>query len=153
MFAELTNRAAVPIAFSQSHYPAAAARVGERFGRSGVKAWFYPRLTEEGYAEVLMRSAVSIDTPYYNGGITAIEALTMGVPIVTHPTSQMRGRFGKAFMEHVGMGDWVATSREDYVEKALNWQEMREALAKANPEALYEDAGVTEALNNWILNG
>ncbi len=152
MYAMLTDRLNLPIAFSQSHYPAAAAKVGQRLQRSGVKAWFYPRLTEEGYAEVLMRSAASIDTPYYNGGITAIEALSMGVPIVTLPTPQMRGRFGKAFMEHVGMGDWVASSPEDYVDKALNWQAMREALAKSDVEALYEDRGVTTALNEWLLN-
>ena len=105
------------------------------------------------YAELLSRCAISVDTPYYNGGITAIEALAHGTPILTLPTDSMRGRYGRAFMTAVGMGQWVAASPEDYVQKARQWKEMREAMRQADTGALFEDRGITDALNRWLLEG
>lgn len=153
MLADLSNRLQLPIAFTQCQYDVDQLRYAERFKASGVNFYFYPRLIEEGYAQILQKSALSIDTPYYNGGVTAIDALALGTPILTLPTPSIRGRFGKAFMERIGMGHWVAKDPVDYVEKALAWKDIRADMAKADTDVLFEDERITPALNAWLLNG
>lgn len=60
-----------------------------------------------------------LDTFPYTGGTTTCEALWMGVPTLTLAGNSIIGLQGASFLACVGLGDWVAKSEDDYVERAL----------------------------------
>jgi protein O-GlcNAc transferase len=62
---------------------------------------------------------VMLDTFPFPGGTTTAEALWMGVPTVTLSGNSLVTRQGASMMRCVGLGDWVATSEQQYVEIAL----------------------------------
>ncbi|CCD88262.1 putative O-linked N-acetylglucosamine transferase, SPINDLY family; TPR domain protein [Bradyrhizobium sp. ORS 285] len=58
--------------------------------------------------------------PFPNGGgVSAWEALHMGVPVISKLGSGMCSRAGAAILTAIGMADWVATTDDDYVDIAL----------------------------------
>ncbi|WP_315786145.1 MULTISPECIES: tetratricopeptide repeat protein [unclassified Bradyrhizobium] len=58
--------------------------------------------------------------PFPNGGgVSAWEALHMGVPVVSKLGNGMCSRAGGAILSAIGLADWVATTDDEYVEIAL----------------------------------
>jgi len=62
---------------------------------------------------------VALDPWPYSGGVTTLEALWMGVPVVTLPGPSFAGRHAATHLTHAGLGAWVADSVDDYVAKAV----------------------------------
>lgn len=71
---------------------------------------------------------IVLDTFPQTGGATTMEALMMGVPVVTlrHPTCA--GRPSAAILTAIGLSDWIADTPADYVriakEKAANLERL-----------------------------
>lgn len=62
---------------------------------------------------------IALDPTPYNGGTTTLQALWMGVPVVTLAGGNFVGRMGASFLDTLGHPDWVAAVEADYVAKAL----------------------------------
>jgi predicted O-linked N-acetylglucosamine transferase (SPINDLY family) len=62
---------------------------------------------------------VVLDSFPWSGSIVTLEALVMGVPVVTWPHPSIRGRHSASFLTCLGEQDWIAQSPDDYVAKAL----------------------------------
>jgi predicted O-linked N-acetylglucosamine transferase (SPINDLY family) len=60
---------------------------------------------------------VILDTYPYNGATTTLEALWIGVPIVTRVGRQCAARNSYTFLANIGITDGIATTDEEYV----NW--------------------------------
>ncbi len=73
---------------------------------------------------------VALDTFPYNGGLTTCECLWMGVPIVALEGARMIGRQTSAMLRLLGLGDWVATSVDDYVRLAVDRSRRVDAAAR-----------------------
>jgi predicted O-linked N-acetylglucosamine transferase (SPINDLY family) len=58
---------------------------------------------------------VILDTYPYNGATTTLEAMWMGVPIVTRLGQQCAARNSYTFLAQVGVTDGIATTDEEYV--------------------------------------
>jgi predicted O-linked N-acetylglucosamine transferase (SPINDLY family) len=71
----------------------------------------------DSYSEV----DILLDTFPYTGGTTTCEALWMGVPSITLSGNNMIARQGATFLSCVGLNDWVAKSKEEYVSKAIDF--------------------------------
>jgi predicted O-linked N-acetylglucosamine transferase (SPINDLY family) len=71
---------------------------------------------------------IALDPMPYNGGTTSLQALWMGVPVVTLAGHNFVSRMGASFMSAAGMSDWVALSDEDYVRIAVAKARDRQAL-------------------------
>jgi protein O-GlcNAc transferase len=67
---------------------------------------------------VYSRLAVALDPVPYNGTTTTYEALWMGVPVLTLAGSTHAGRVGASILTSLGLHDLIASSTEDYVERA-----------------------------------
>jgi predicted O-linked N-acetylglucosamine transferase (SPINDLY family)/SAM-dependent methyltransferase/transcriptional regulator with XRE-family HTH domain len=70
-----------------------------------------------------------LDTSPFTGGTTTCEALWMGVPTVTLLGETLIARQGASFLQCVGLQDWIATSRDEYISKAIELASDLDALA------------------------
>ncbi|MBF0375680.1 MAG: tetratricopeptide repeat protein, partial [Alphaproteobacteria bacterium] len=102
-------------------HPATVRRLRAAFASHGVGG---ERLLIEGGAsrpEFLRqyeRIDVALDPHPYSGGVTTLEALWMGVPVVTLPGATFPGRHSLSILSNLGLGEWVARDEADYVEIA-----------------------------------
>lgn len=62
---------------------------------------------------------IALDPMPYNGGTTTLQALWMGVPVVTLAGGNFVGRMGASFLHTLGEPDWVASDENSYVAKAV----------------------------------
>lgn len=61
---------------------------------------------------------IALDPTPYNGGTTTLQALWMGVPVITLAGGNFVSRMGASFLRSLGRPEWVAADEEDYVAKA-----------------------------------
>jgi predicted O-linked N-acetylglucosamine transferase (SPINDLY family) len=80
---------------------------------------FLPRLPLDEYFRVLTQADAVLDTIHYGGGTTAMQAVGLGIPPVCLLGEFNRGRVAASLFRKIGLADWVATSKADYVERAL----------------------------------
>ncbi|MBI4970185.1 MAG: tetratricopeptide repeat protein [Rhodospirillales bacterium] len=63
------------------------------------------RLERQDFLALLSHADVMLDPPHYSGGNTTLEALALGVPIVTWPGTFMRSRHCAGFLTLIGLAD------------------------------------------------
>ena len=72
---------------------------------------------------------VALDPFPFAGGLTSLEALWMGVPVVTLETAMLAGRQTLCFLRNVGLDHLVATDEDAYVAAAASHARDVEGLA------------------------
>jgi protein O-GlcNAc transferase len=77
---------------------------------------------------------VALDPFPYNGTTTTMEALWMGVPVVSLIGEQHAGRVGASILAHAGLGEDLATDVVAYVNHAIRLASSPELLAKRRVE-------------------
>jgi predicted O-linked N-acetylglucosamine transferase (SPINDLY family) len=98
--------------------PRNKARILAGFAASGIDP---SRVTIEGTSPHLAMLArysdadVALDSLPYSGGLTTLEALWMGVPVVTLPGVTFAGRHSFTHVVNAGLPELVATDEDDYV--------------------------------------
>ncbi len=65
------------------------------------------------------RMDIALDTFPYHGTTTTCEALWMGVPVLSLCGDGHASRVGASLLTQVGLEDWIARSKEAYVEQAV----------------------------------
>lgn len=71
---------------------------------------------------------IALDPFPYNGGTTTLQALWMGVPVVTLEGENFVGRMGSSFLQALGRTDWIAKTPEDYVRIVVEMAQQPELL-------------------------
>lgn len=61
---------------------------------------------------------IALDPLTYNGGTTSLQALWMGVPLITLEGGNFVSRMGSSFLQTLGNPEWIAKDEEGYVEIA-----------------------------------
>jgi protein O-GlcNAc transferase len=113
--------------------PAARRRFRAMFTRHGVAG---SRIVLEGkssHAEYLAAYGqvdVALDPFPYTGGTTTAEALWMGVPVVSLRGDRFVSRMCETYLTAVGLGDLVADSPSEYVQKAVGLARAPRQLAR-----------------------
>ena len=78
---------------------------------------------------------ISLDTLPFGGGITTFESLCMGTPVVgLTDTSKIVHRASSVILSPLGLGEWVAETKDEYVEIACNWVRNLGELAELRQE-------------------
>ena len=112
----------------------------ELAGASGERLVLDPSVTD--YGEHLARYNqidIALDPFPYAGGTTSIEALWMGVPVLTRRGDRYVSHMGENIMHNMGMPEWIAADSDDYVRKA-------QAVAANLPELALLRAGLRDRL-------
>jgi len=78
-----------------------------------------PRISRDDYFRWIDGVDLALDTMPYSGGTTTCDALWMGVPVLTLPGTRSVSRSAGSILTTVGLQDWIASTPEDYVRRAL----------------------------------
>jgi len=62
---------------------------------------------------------IALDPTPYNGGPPPLQALWMGVPVITLAGGNFVSRMGASFLQTLGRPEWVAADEDDYVARAV----------------------------------
>ncbi len=103
--------------------PATCTRVEGRFEAAGLSSDRIKLLgrtaTLEDHLALYARVDIALDTFPYNGTTTTCEALYMGVPVVTLSGEAHAGRVGASVLSAMQLHELVASSQDEYVNKAV----------------------------------
>ena len=134
----------------------------ERFARRGIPAnrlimvYTQPQTkTWAAYGEI----DIALDPFPHNAGTTTIEALYMGVPVVSLADRPSVGRFGAMILGALGLDDWVMPTVEAYVDRAVAAAADLPALAKLRADlrprfeasAMFDAPGLARAVEEGYL--
>ena len=72
---------------------------------------------------------ILLDCFPHSGGTMLVDALWMGVPVLTLAARPPLGRIGTSFVSNIGLADWVAHSEQEYIDKACSFAADPQALA------------------------
>ena len=113
---------------------------------------FLPHLEQAEFFNLLLLADVVLDPFPYCGGISSLEAFSLGVPVVTLPTEFLRGRFTQAFYRRLGIESCIARNVDNYIEIALRLgtdlafrKQMHDQIIAGQPR-LFEDEA---AIRDW----
>ncbi len=113
-------------------------------------------VNHEDYKRINALCDVMLDTLYWSGGNTSLDALSVGLPIVTMPGEFMRGRQSAAMLTQLGLDELIAQNRDDYVRLALKLgmeSSYRKTISQrilSNRHRLFDDIGTIEALHREL---
>lgn len=94
-------------------------RMARTMGDMLQRVRFVPRMSRQKFLGLFAVADVSLDPLHFGGGNTTYEALGLGTPVVTLPTSLLRCRLSHAMYRQIGWTELVATSPADYVQKVV----------------------------------
>ena len=100
------------------------ARLSAAFVERGLSAQgrvkILPGVGHDDYKRINQLCDLMLDTLHWSGGNTSLDALAMGLPIVTLPGEFMRGRQTMGMLKLLGAEELIAQSAEDYLVIARN---------------------------------
>lgn len=114
----------------------ARARIASLFARHGIAA---DRIEMRGRTPRRQHLAsfadvdLALDPFPYNGGVSTLEALYMGVPVLALAGASATGRLGASILTAAGLPSWLAADVEDYVAKAVGATRRPGELAAIRP--------------------
>jgi Predicted O-linked N-acetylglucosamine transferase, SPINDLY family len=103
---------------------------------------------------------IALDPFPFTGGMTSLEALWMGVPIITHPMSRVVSRQTHAILNQIGLAELSADTIDEYIQTAINLardpnkintlrQSMRQRMQASN---LMNATAFTQNLESTLIN-
>ncbi|HEY3902085.1 MAG TPA: tetratricopeptide repeat protein [Chthoniobacter sp.] len=90
-------------------------RVFEEAGIEPQRVEFVPRLSRAAYCETYHRIDIILDPFPYGGHTTSLDALWMGVAVVSLAGQRAVSRAGLSQMSNLGLGELVAFSEDEYL--------------------------------------
>ena len=109
----------------------------EWFAQEGVgleRLIFKQRTSIEDYLRLHNQVDICLDTFPYNGGTTTWNALWMGVPVLSISGETPMSRGGACILGAIGLSEFVAQNKEEFVYKGLEWVNNISKLAKLRLE-------------------
>lgn len=119
---------------------------------------FFPSMPVEQYYQLLSLATVVLDSPAYAGGITAYDAFSYHVPVVTQPGHLAVQNYTDGLYRRMGILDLSAESQEQYVALAVHLgtkTDFREDVCRRLRERshlIFSDPEVTCAYETFLGN-
>lgn len=98
----------------------------ELFARHGIasgRVEFRPHLPRGDHLRLYHDADLTLDPFPFNGGVTTLDSLWMGVPVVSLAGQGGVSRVGASVLANVGLEEFVASTREWYAQVAAAWAE------------------------------
>lgn len=119
---------------------------------------FIPWQTQAGFFGMLDRADVCLDSIGFSGFNTTMQAIERATPVVAWEGEFMRGRFASGILREAGLDDWVASTKDDYVEKIARLcsdntlREQVRSQIMARRGALFDDRKIVGSLAEYLLS-
>lgn len=136
------------------------ARLRRAFADEGLEASDYcvvlPQLGTFDYWNLNLVADVFLDSLEWSGGVTTLEAIACGLPIVTLPGRYMRSRHSYGILTQLGVSDTIAHDKDEYVTIAVRlgadpkWRAEVLSRMKDNHAQLYSDTNCVRALEDFF---
>jgi predicted O-linked N-acetylglucosamine transferase (SPINDLY family) len=130
-------------------------RLGRSIGDVAGRVRMVAGLSSEGFQHLLASADVLLDPPHWSGGITTLDALAFGAPIVTLPRALMRGRVTYGCYRQMGMLELVARDEREYAALAVRlgtdraYREAMRARILERSAALYRNEAAVRAFEHF----
>lgn len=117
---------------------------------------FVPRLASGEFMHLLAVADVMLDPLHWSGGSTSLQALALGLPVVTLPGEFMRGRVTYGCYRQMGLMDCVASTKDKYVDLAVRLgtdsarRERIKARILASNSVLFENTKAVSAFERFF---
>lgn len=108
-------------------------QTSERFARHGVEPSqlrFEGLSSKAAYLEAYHQVDIALDPFPYPGGATTMEALWMGVPVMTLAGERFLARQGVGLLTNAGLAAWIADDTDDYIARCAAMASDLPALAR-----------------------
>jgi len=103
-------------------YPHDRQLLGQRMQARGIdvaRLSMHGEMPRNAYLDSHAEVDLILDTFPFPGGTTTCEALWMGVPTLTLAGDRMLSRQGASLLHAAGLAAWIASSREEYITRAI----------------------------------
>ena len=117
---------------------------------------FLPPLEQQRFSAAAGQCDIVLDSIGWSGGLTTLESLVHGLPIVTLPGPLMRGRHTSAMLDLMGLPETVADSLDGYVAIAsrlardAGWRAATARQVAERRHRLYRDRSAIAALEEFL---
>jgi len=119
---------------------------------------FLPVHNHADYLAGIARSPLVLDSPWFSGGGTSLDAFSVGTPVLAWEGAMARGRQTSAMLRMLEIPELIATDEDDYVAKAVALMRepaRREALREAirtRQARLFDDAAAVRAFADFLVS-
>lgn len=110
--------------------PTLEARFTRIFNDAGIassRILFAAKVPHDVHIARLAHADLMLDNWPYNAHTTCSDALRAGTPVLTLPGATFASRVAAGILETAGLAEWIATSPEDYVAKAVAYAKRSKA--------------------------
>jgi len=108
------------------------------------------------YWNLVQLSDICLDTMGWSGGVSTMETIACGPPVVTMPGAVMRGRQSSGILRQLGVTETIASDTDHYVEIAARlgrepaWKKSVIERMKERWSQLYDDTRPVRALEEFF---
>ncbi len=117
--------------------PSLQNRILEHFKTSGITQERVQFLGGASHQELLAtynEIDIGLDPTPYSGGLTTLEAVWMGVPVLTRGGPNFASRHSMTHLSHCGLERWVHQSDESFVQDCIYWSKHLDELARVRSQ-------------------
>ena len=143
-------------------YPVLTQQLKNRMKKSMPKlihrVLFVKSMPFENFLQFLKICDVVLDIPYFSSGTTTIEAISVGVPIVTFPGKYFRNRLAYGCFKRINVLDTVANNLDQYVSLANQLAFDKDFRSKvslkilSNNDLLFDNQDVIRAYEQFFIH-
>jgi len=118
---------------------------------------FLPEKSHENYLAAIARSPLVIDSPWFSGGATSLDAFSAGTPVLAWEGPMARGRQTSGMLRVMGIEELITRSEDEYVSKAAALLADSDQLAKLRQRInerklrLFEDRSMIRAFEKFLV--
>lgn len=108
---------------NESDPTAAKEHIIEIFKGNGIpedRLHFFGKTTWTQHMESFNHVDIALDPWVHTGGLTTVDNLVMGVPVITLRWPTIVGRLSASMLTTMGMTDWIAETKEEYIKLAVD---------------------------------
>ncbi|MBS0570252.1 MAG: tetratricopeptide repeat protein [Proteobacteria bacterium] len=119
---------------------------------------FLPVQNHADYLAGIARAPLVLDSPWFSGGGTSLDAFSVGAPVLAWEGTLARGRQTSAMLRMLEIPEWIATGEDDYIAKTVSLMRdtaLRESVRekiRVRRSRLFDDAAAVRAFADFLVS-